>query len=153
MNNGVRTPGFGDAAEYVSNTVQDWRRHLHESRSLGVGGALHEELGAVWDECRSADWDGFGAQPVDNDTLRNTYRLLESLPLGFPIPSIGSEPDGSMTLEWHRSARRTLSVSVAPDGNLHYAALLGPNRTYGTEAFFGEVPESILDLIRRVYEV
>jgi hypothetical protein len=84
-------------------------------------------------------------------TLRNTYQLLESLPLGFPAPSIGAEPDGQLTLEWHRSPRRTLSVSVDGDGNLHYAALLGPNRAYGTEAFFGEFPDAIRQLVWKVY--
>jgi len=41
-------------------------------------------------------------------------------------------------------------VSVSPEGDLHYAALLGPNKAYGTELFFGEVPKAILDLIARV---
>jgi hypothetical protein len=54
-------------------------------------------------------------------------------------------------MEWYRSPRRTLSVSVAPGDDLHYAALFGPSRVYGTEAFFGEIPEGILNLIRRVY--
>jgi hypothetical protein len=42
-------------------------------------------------------------------------------------------------------------VSITPEGDLHYAALIGPNKAYGTEVFFGEVPAGILDLIRRVY--
>ncbi|MBI1902176.1 MAG: hypothetical protein HYS13_13835 [Planctomycetia bacterium] len=84
--------------------------------------------------------------------MRNAYVFLtEALPLGFPAPSIGAEPDGDLTLEWHCSPRRTLSVSVSPEGDLDYAGLFGPNRTYGTEVFYGEVPETILRLIRRVY--
>jgi hypothetical protein len=43
-----------------------------------------------------------------------------------------------------------LSVSVSPDGELHYAALLGLSKAYGTEPFFGEAPRPILDLIFRV---
>jgi hypothetical protein len=97
------------------------------------------------------NWDGCEASAVSQDTLRNAYSFLESLPIGFPAPSIGAEPDGHLTLEWHRSGRRTLSVSVSPDDELHYAGLFGPSRVYGTEAYFGEVPHSILDLIRRVY--
>lgn len=146
----IRTPGFSDAARFVQFATQAKRRHLQESRSLGSAGTLNEELGAVWQKCREPGWDGFNALPVETDALRNAYLLLESLPLGIPKPSIGAEPDGCLTLEWHRSARRTLSVSVTPDGNLHYAALLGPNRTYGTEAFFGEIPDPILELIQRV---
>ncbi|MFH0937823.1 MAG: hypothetical protein V1899_00835 [Planctomycetota bacterium] len=67
-----------------------------------------------------------------------------------PMPSVGAEPDGHVTLEWHHSSRRTLSVSVSPDGELHYAALFGASKVYGTEPFFGNVPKSILDLISQV---
>lgn len=145
------TPGFSDAAVYVKDAVDERRKHLRDSQSLGFGDELQQELGTVWEECRRPDWDAHGALPVERDTLGCAYRLLESLPLGFVSPSLGAEPDGSLTLEWHRSPKRTLSVSVSPDGDLHYAALLGPSRVCGTEAFFGEVPESIIDMIRRVY--
>lgn len=112
---------------------------------------VRDELADVWESCQHADWDGYGAQPVRADTLRNARVLVDSLPWGCPPPSLGAEPDGHLTLEWHRGPWRTLSVSVTPDGDLHYAAVIGPNRTYGTEAFFGEAPEAILELIQRIY--
>ena len=43
---------------------------------------------------------------------------LEVLPDGLPMPSPGAEPDGQLTLEWHKSAYQTLSVSVTADGDL-----------------------------------
>lgn len=150
MNSGLLTQGFSDAAQYVEEEVQHQRRRLNEANLFGIEATLREELGEVWEQCRDPNWDGFEAIAVTNDTLRGAYQLLESLPLGTPSPSVGAEPDGSLTLEWHRSPRRTLSLSMSPDGDLHYAALVGPNRVYGTEAFFGEIPESILALIRRV---
>jgi hypothetical protein len=122
-----------------------------DANVFGIESAARDELATVWEECRNPNWDGFKALPISQDALHGAYTFLESLPLGFPPPSIGAEPDGEVTLEWHRSERRTLSISVSPDGELHYAALLGPNRVYGTEVFFGEVPRSIEDLIRRVY--
>ena len=70
--------------------------------------------------------------------------------MGTAIPSIGAEPDGQITMDWGRSKRRRLSVSVSADGDLHYAALLGPGKTCGTEPFFGEIPGTILNLIRQV---
>lgn len=112
---------------------------------------IREELGAVWQKCRQADWDGFGALPISEEALRNAYQFLESLPFGCPAPSVGAEPDGHLTFEWHRGPRRTLSVSVAPDGNWHYAALIGPDEACGTETFFGKAPEAILGLVRRIY--
>ena len=69
------------------------RRHREESRrsTLGHQEAL-EELSEVGTECRKPGWDGYEAMPVEQDTLSAAYRLIESLPLGFPRPSIGAEP-------------------------------------------------------------
>lgn len=143
--------GVSDAARYVDQTTRDWQRHLRNSKVLGDAEAVKDELATVFEECRVPNWDGFQAIPVEQETLRNAYVLLESLPLGLPSPSIGAEPDGHLTLEWHRSANRTLSVSVDAEGNLHYAALIGPNQRFGKEVFYGETPNVILDLIRLVY--
>jgi hypothetical protein len=145
------TPGFSNEARFVENATQCSRRKLQGTNVFGIESALRDELATVWEECRQPNWDGYQALPINQDTLRSAYVFLESLPLGFSAPSIGAEPDGAITLEWHRSERRTLSVSVGSTDELHYAALLGPNRVYGAEAFFGEVPRSILDLIRKVY--
>jgi hypothetical protein len=68
----------------------------------------------------------------------------------LPAPSIGAEPDGVLTMEWHCSERRTLSVSVSSGEELHFAGLFGSNRVYGTETFPGQIPKPILDLVRRV---
>jgi hypothetical protein len=143
--------GVSDEARYIDEATRKLQRRLRKSKSLGDADAVQDELATVYDECRLPDWDGFDALPVEQDTLRSAYDLLESLPLGIRAPSIGAEPDGHLTLEWHRSAKRTLSVSVDAQGDLHYAALIGPNQRYGKEAFFGEAPSVILELIRLIY--
>jgi hypothetical protein len=143
--------GFSDAANFLEREVAEGRRWLHESSVLGIQ-HVRDELAAVWEACRHPDWDGYDARPVTQEVLRNTYVLLESLPLGFPPPSIGAEPDGDLTLEWHCSPVRTLSVSVTAHGELYWAALLGSSRAHGSEPFFGDCPPSILDMIRRVYQ-
>jgi hypothetical protein len=143
--------GVSPEAKSIAVAAEKQRRQLRKSAALGNQAAF-DELGDVWAECRHPGWDGYDARAVDQDTLRNAYVFLESLPLGVPAPSIGAEPDGDLALDWHRSVRRTLSVSVTRDGDLHYAALFGPNRVYGTEAFFGRIPETILSLIWRVYD-
>ena len=147
MNDALLYRGVSDAARYVDKMAAEDRKSLHETSVFGIESMLREELASVWEECREPNWDGFGALAVTNDTLRNAYIFLENMPLGCPRPSIGAEPDGHLTLEWYRSPRRTLSVSITPDGQLHYAALFGPNRKYGTEAFFGDLPDTIRDLI------
>lgn len=147
----VSTLGSSSSAHFVAVQGERWRRHLQDSFSLGFAGkGVFTELRAVAEECRTPNWDGYGAAPISAQTVRQASLFLGSLPLGTPPPSVGVEPDGHLTLEWYRSPHRTLSVSINPDGDLHYAALLGLSKAYGTEPFFGEAPQVILGLIRRV---
>jgi hypothetical protein len=70
--------------------------------------------------------------------------------LGFPRPSISAQPDGQLTLEWYRTATRTLSLSIDPDGFIHYAGLFGAEEHFGTVAFLGGLPDRILRLASEV---
>lgn len=147
----VMTQGASDTARFVAVETERGRRQLQDSYSFGLGGkGVFDELYSVAARCRVGDWDGYGAAPVSVDVYALASQFLRALPLGIAAPSVGAEPDGHLTLEWYRSPRRLLSVSISPEGDLHYAALLGPNKAYGTEAFFGDVPRPILDLIHRV---
>ena len=137
----------------VSKAIDDIARHPQRalrSSSLGHQESF-DELVAVWNECRTRNWDGYDAMPVAQETYRAAFVLIESLPLGFPRPSIGAEPDGHLTLEWHRASHRTLSVSVDPDGFLHYAGLYGPNKKYGTLVFFETAPNELIQLVQDLY--
>ncbi|MFN0315885.1 MAG: hypothetical protein ACKVQA_12715 [Burkholderiales bacterium] len=148
---GATSGGASEAAKYVGNQIKQWRWQLQGSYSLGqyVKRSLNE-LYQVFEECRQANWDGYEAAPVSERAFQCAYEFLEALPLGAPAPSVGAEPDGHITLEWHQSPRRTLSISVSPESDLHYAALIGASKAYGTEPFFGEVPKEIMELIHRV---
>ena len=111
---------------------------------------VFQELLKTFEECREPNWDGYGAQSVREETYHLAYEFLTALPLSTMVPSIGAEPDGHLTVEWYRSPQRTLSVSISPNGYLHYAALLGSAKTSSTEPFVGDVPKVICDLIARV---
>ncbi len=151
---GVPTHGASETAWYVVAQAKEGRRRLQNSYTFGMAGkGVFDELYQTVKECREPNWDGYGAQPVSNETCHLAYEFLEALPLGTPAPSIGAEPDGHLTVEWYRSPQRTLSVSISSDGELHFAALLGSAKTYGTEPFIGEVPKIISDLILRVTAV
>jgi len=142
--------GFSKITKFVDREVSRTSRELHKTASCGIDRVLREDLTEVWNDCRLRGWDGFDALPVTRPTYRNAIRFLESLPIGCQPPTIGTEPDGHLTFEWYRSANHVLSVSIDPKGYLYYAAILGPNRENGKEAFFGDAPENILRIIRRV---
>lgn len=145
------TPGHSTTAAYVQKQSQDNRARFEEPISRAQPRqTLLETLAEIYEAVRAPGWDGHGAAPVAHATYLNAYRLLEALPSGCALPSAGAEPDGQLTFEWHRSARQTLSVSITADGELHYAALLGARRAYGTEPFVGQFPEALLELVQRV---
>ena len=136
------------AAGYVASQCDRSREDLQ--RSVYFGGVF-DELRVIFVQCREQNWDSYGASAIKEETYCNVRRLLESLWLRTPTPSIGAEPDGYLTLEWYVASRRTLSVSVSTDGYLHYAALLDDSKAYGSEPFSAEVPAAILNLIQQVY--
>lgn len=150
MSVATRPQGESPAAQYVAEKLVENSLSLQRSNAVGIGGVF-DELADVWEECREPGWDGHNAVAVSQDALRNAYTFLESLPLRFPRPSLGADPQGQISVEWYRSRRRVLSIGIGEDGWLHYAAIIGPNKTCGTELFFGDVPEAILNLVRRVY--
>jgi hypothetical protein len=94
-------------------------------------------------------WDGYQALPVSSSSIDRAVQFVESLSHELEAPAVGAEPDGQVTLEWYRGPRQVLSVSVSPDGDLHYAALVGRNRHYGTIAP-GEPIDTLVGLARRV---
>lgn len=111
------------------------------------------ELQSVASECSSANWDGYNAYPVTADTYDIALQFLKALPLYSAPTSVGAEPDGHLTLEWYKSSRWLLSLSIGPDGMLYYAALFGTSKQYGSEPFLGNVPQPIMNLINRVATV
>jgi hypothetical protein len=120
--------------------------------ALDSGQDVFEELLKTFEECRQPNWDGYGAQSVREETYDLAHQFLAALPLSTPVPSIGAEPDGQITVEWYRSPQRTLSVSISPNGDLHYAALLGAERICGTETFRARMPQVLRDLIALIEE-
>lgn len=141
--------GVGNVAQFVEAVATDRRREQWKSRAIGPWTAM-EEIGRVADDCKEENWDGYGANPVDPVTAQQASEFVETLPVGTPMPTVGAEPDGQLTLEWHKSPTWTLSVSVSPDGNLHYSSIIGPSTRLGTEAFLGQCPRVIVELVHRV---
>ena len=111
---------------------------------------LVADLVEVWHRCSLPNWDGQEAQPVQAETVVKTYSVIDSIiPLGLPLPCIGAEPNGCLTLKLHKEPNRTLSVSVNSDGTLNYVALLEGNNISGEEEVDGRFPRTILALIHR----
>lgn len=102
-------------------------------------------------ECAAPDWDCYGADPVNAQSLEVARRMIRVLPPGLDAPLVAADPDGEVSLSWQSKDGRDLSVSVGPTGRLSYAGLDGPsNIIYGTAHFGDQLPETILELLRRL---
>lgn len=141
--------GFSDAAKAIEAERVSARRHMNQLATFSIDPAIRELL-SIWTNCRTPNWDGYGASPVTEKTVQNAVTFLEALPLGWPLPSIGSEPDGHITLEWYQNPTQLLSVSIDEKSSLYYAAILGNEDPRGTCRFDGKIPETILYWVRRV---
>lgn len=133
----------------------DYQRpqYAEVSKALSASNAsesLFSELNEMMLDCCRPGWDGYDAEAVTVDAYRAAERFIRSLPVGIPCPEIGADPDGCVSFEWRKSARRTVMVSVRPDNGLDYAALVGSAKFHGSEPFFGTMSETLQSLIRRV---
>jgi hypothetical protein len=145
------TPATSEDAQVVWTAEVGLKRQLRETPSRVFNdNKMMEELSGIAHECAIPGWDGYSAKAAHPDTIALALNFIQSLPLDVTMPSASAEPDGHISLEWHRSVRWTFSISISPDGYLHYSALLGASTVHGCEPFFGDVPASILNLIYRI---
>jgi hypothetical protein len=141
--------GVSPTAAYIDQISQVKQQYFARTAAFSKQPVI-DELAETWAECRVPNWDGYDAYPVKASTLNYTYAVIQALPLGFPLPSVGAEPDGHLTLEWYRHRHWTISVSVSPEGVLYYAALLGNSDPRGSELFLEKIPKRLLSLIQEV---
>jgi len=149
---GLASPrlAFSQEAVYVGKAAGSARIGLEQSHAL-FGNRAHaiSELWAVAERCAEADWDGYGAEAIDLDSVLIAQRLLRALPEGDPMPEITPEPDGHVSLDWFGPHRRVFSVSASPNGRLACAWLNASERGHSVIRFDGErVPREVLTRAR-----
>jgi hypothetical protein len=145
------TRGLSDEAAYVAQRSEQARNRLRDSYAIGWGGTeVFSDLDDVVKDCSLPGWDGYGAEPIAPETHDLASRFLKALPIGTSVPSVSADPDGQITFEWYKNPRRTVSVSVSPDGDLHFASLVGAKSLFGTIPFYGQTPIEILELVQRL---
>ena len=141
--------GMSQDAALVGSFITNVQINI--SKTVTYGNAI-DQLGNLFSECSSDGWDGYGAIAIHTNTFRNALRFLRSLPFYLLSPDISPEPDGHVAFEWYYEPRRVVTISISPEGYLHYAALIGSKKRYGSELFLGEITNDILNVIRQVIE-
>jgi hypothetical protein len=112
---------------------------------------LTQELATLVSSCGHYGWDGYDGEPVRDETAVAAGQFIARLPNGIPLPTLGAEPDGSITLEWYRSPFQTVSISINANNSLHYSALLDSDNEFGMDVLAGQMPKRLLDIIHRIH--
>lgn len=109
------------------------------------------QLREIAESLSAPNWDGYGANPVQPESVVQAERFLRALPEDIPMPSIGADPDGEVALDWEDDGHAFFSVSVSPDGLLTFAGQAGPRSALrGREEFRNQIPFEVLGGIRKV---
>lgn len=152
----VPTVGPGSAVSEESKVARDLVRaavrSVETSQALfGRKASVISEIWALVNECAGPDWDSAGAEAVDRVAAFRAVDLIRALPPAVPLPEVGGEPDGSISLDWIASRNRMFSLSVGAGDRLAYAWVDGSSRGHAVDRFDGEtVPPRILQGIREI---
>ena len=102
---------------YLSNSAADW--------APTVSAALR----AIREISSSPNWDGEGATPIADLTLRLTEMVVAALfrllPKGTPSPDLIPEPDGEICVSWTVDLTHIFSLSIGAQGKINFAGQFG----------------------------
>jgi hypothetical protein len=149
---------FDDIA--VSDEVRSLGEHLRKNLAAAAAQRAHAAeidagLTGLLVSSSDTNWDGYGAQRVQDVSIGNAGLLLALLP-DYPSPDFAVDPQGRVALDWCRGPNQVLSVLVggaeAPP-YLVYAAMFESGATSrGREPFAGrDVPSEVAGALARLY--
>ncbi len=144
------TFGLSDAAHLLEKTQGSILERYRQAVTVSRQGVL-DSIFAAWQDADETWKLSEGEQVIREEVRETACHFVQALPIGCPLPSVTGEPDGHINLEWYRSPRRLLTLSIAPNGRLHWAALIGSEDPRGSCQFINRVPKSLLYYLSRVY--
>lgn len=113
---------------------------------------LYQDLYRIYRECSESDWDSSGATPISERVFLEATKLLGLLPSDLPLPDATPEPTGEIAFEWYKAKKHVFVISVGAKRTISYAGLFGRySRTYGTEHFLDELPQTVVDNVLRLF--
>ena len=144
--------GVSESAKEIQRETEKFQKDFSQSITFGEHlSEMIERLFEARQEHAINNWDGYGAKAIDEQSYQNAIRFVLSLSPDIPAPEIGVEPDGEVVFEWYGGKGKVFSISMGSRNELTYAGLYGISKTYGVEHFYGNIPDTLLDNIGRVF--
>src|SRR6266704_6073958 len=92
--------GMGKEACGVETALSELQTHALASVALGK--AKQDALNSLYSrfcEGSRTGWDGYEASPASYESYVRARQFIEALPTDFPVPEVGLDPDGEVSLE------------------------------------------------------
>ena len=105
--------------------VGDWLSLYTEVDFLDLATLLHYAT--------ELDWDGEGADPIDEETINIAHDFADRFLRRFQRPDVSASPHGAVEFDWtmDASAMFTISVGPPPEHQVVFAGLFGDEQLSG----------------------
>jgi hypothetical protein len=103
---------------------------------------FQEQLEEIKRNCSFPNWDGYGALPLNETSVRLALEFIKQamkLYPELPYPELAPEPDGCLGFDWN-TKRGQLAISIDEDHKLSYACRLDTLAGRGSFEYEGTVP-------------
>lgn len=145
------TPGFSWESGIAKKRAQIIRERTYRTASRQPAKILKDAVLHIYVDCHEPNWDGFGAEAVNVETLKKALLLARFAPDFNGIPEVLSDPDGDIAFEWN-NGENSLTIAVNAKGEIAFAGFFEDDaQIRGVEKFDDEIPETISRLIARVF--
>ncbi len=146
------TAGVCDDAQAMEREISAVKYSTEQAVSFSsLRDRCLQELSEVITECSQANWDGYGAAPLDPIAISRAKQFIDALPTDSSYPEVGAMPDGDISLDWDIGSRRSLTVALGPQTRLAYAMINADEERSGTLSFIQAIPKSLLRTIHELH--
>jgi hypothetical protein len=152
--NRVRASGVSaqsDAGK-ISNDLWDGiqRKKIETLTTPPDNVRLERELADIQHECSVADWDGYGAKPLNRYSVEYVWQFLTKLPYAeISYPELCAEPTGDLTMVWRKRGYH-LVVGINGAKQIAWGGTSPTGHIYGDAMFDSEIPEDLIHLLHSV---
>jgi hypothetical protein len=124
-----------DSSRGASKEQDHIRKLLYEAQNYRTPENTGlRRLDDLTEECSKANWDGYGAIPLNANASRIARAILQTISGSFPAPDIVPEPDGEIAFEWENNDGSIFSLSMGGNGMLAFAGVYADGtKIHGSE--------------------
>lgn len=112
---------------------------------------LDKELAEIVQECSVHDWNGYGAEPINLDSVRFAFEFLEKLSPGISMPELDVSPGGDLWMSWGRMSIY-FSITISGDRRIYWCVHTPTSHkaSEGENEWNGILPADIFELLHEI---